>query len=246
MEWPILLAAGLAAGFVSGLFGVGGGIVLTPVLHYVLGYAWADAVALSLLVITVQAPLGIYKHAKRDVVRPRIALPLAAGGLGGVLLGAWLLPQIQVPWLKLTFAALMVFAAWRMVGRIRSRDDAGHGLQAPVLVVLGFAAGVVSRLLGVGGGILTVPVLALLGVPAHLAVGTSLVSVWTNAFFATVLNLLAGIDWTDGVLLAIGALAGVPLGVRAAHALPERGLRRVIAAGLTVAAVYVVVTSGAF
>lgn len=246
MEWPILLAAGLAAGLVSGLFGVGGGIVLTPVLHYILGYAWADAVALSLLVITVQAPLGIYQHARRDAVRPRLALPLATGGLGGVLLGAWLLPRIQVPWLKLAFAALMVFAAWRMVGRIQARRDEGRGLNAPLLLALGFAAGVVSRLLGVGGGILTVPVLALLGVPAHLAVGTSLVSVWTNATFATVLNLIAGIDWTDGVLLAAGALAGVPAGVWAAHALPETGLRRVIAGGLTVAAVYVAVTSGAF
>ncbi len=242
MDWAILLAAGLAAGIVSGLFGVGGGIVMTPILHYLLGHTWADAVALSLFVIAVQAPIGLWRHHKKAAVHWAMAAPLIAGGIVGVALGHWLLPRIDVPWLKVGFAVLMAFAAYRMIAKVQPRDGDGPG--AGILVALGFGAGVVSRLLGVGGGILTVPVLVLAGVPAHIAVGTSLVPVWTNALVASLVNLADGLAWTAGIPLALGAVVGAPAGVWAAHALPEQQLRRVVAVGLALVAVYVAVTSG--
>lgn len=243
MEWAILLAAGLAAGIVSGLLGVGGGIVMTPVLHYVLGHSWSDAVALSLFVIAVQAPIGLWRHHRKGAVRFDMAAPLIGGGILGVALGHWLLPQLDVTWLKVAFAALMLFAAWRMVAKSTPSPD-GNGPSAPLLVVLGFGAGVVSRLLGVGGGILTVPVLVLAGVPAHVAVGTSLVPVWTNALVASIVNLADGLAFLQGLPLAAGALVGAPIGVAAAHKLPENTLRRVVAIGLGGVAVYVAATSG--
>lgn len=208
---------------------------MVPVLHYLLGHPWDQAVALSLFVIMTQSPLGLWRHRVRAAVDLRMGLVLAAGGLVGVYVGILLAPRLGVPFLKAVFALLMVFAAYRMVARVPVRPD-GQRVGAPVLALLGFGAGVVSRLLGIGGGILTVPVLALLGVPAHLAVGTSLLPVFTNAAWATAWNLATGLAWLPAVPLAAGALVGAPLGVRAAHALPERGLRRVIAAGLVVVA----------
>lgn len=233
-----LAAAGLAAGFVSGLMGVGGGIIMTPVLHYLAGYTWPEAVALSLFVIAVQAPVGLWRHHGKGVVKMRMALPLVAGGIGGVALGIWLEPRVGVPALKIFFALLMAFAAYRLVKDGIPRRE-GWRPHTAILIIIGFAAGVVSRLLGVGGGILTVPVLALMGVSPHVAVGSSLVPVWTNAVAASAVNLAQDLPWQQAIPLAIGALAGAPIGVWAAHALDARRLRRVVAGGLVLVALLV-------
>lgn len=240
-SWPLLLAAGLAAGFASGLMGVGGGIVLTPVLHYGLRLPWAEAVATSLLVIALQAPLGVWRHARRGAVDWPAAAALAAGGLLGVFLGDRLLPHLPLSALRLLFAAVMAVAAWRLLARPPEPRTDRH--PAWLLAAVGLGAGVLARLLGVGGGILTVPALGLLGVPVHTAVGSSLVPVFTNAAAASGANLARGLEWGRALVLAAGALPGTVLGVRAAHALPERGLRRVVAGALLLAAVAVAATA---
>lgn len=241
-ELAILAGIGVGAGVASALLGIGGGLVMVPALHYGLAVGWGQATAVSLLAIAVQTPTGVLGHARRGAVDWRIAVPLAVGGLGGVALGDRLEPHVGVPWLKLLFAALMLVAAWRMVAAPVQAH--AHTRDPWILLGLGVAAGVVSQLLGIGGGLLTVPVLALLGVPIHVAVGSSLVPVFTNAAVATGIHVARGVAVAAGLALGAGALAGVPLGVRLAHALPERGLRRVFAAALAVAAVAVAATSG--
>jgi hypothetical protein len=225
-----LLLVGALAGVVSGLLGVGGGIVLTPFLHYVMDQPWSEAVALSLFVIAVQAPIGVWRHARKGHVDWRLGLLLAAGGAGGVWLGAWLLPRLPVPGLKLLFALLMAFAAWRLASPQRGSPIATATM--PAAVAVGFGAGVVSRILGVGGGILTVPSMALLGISVHTAVASSLVAVFSNAALATGANLATGLAWQAGILLAVGAVAGTVLGARIAHSLPAQHLRRVVAGTL--------------
>ncbi len=235
--------AGLAAGAVSGLMGVGGGIVMTPVLHYVLKQPWHEAVALSLFAISLQSPLGLFRHYRKGAVSWRLALPLVLGGAFGVAAGVWLEPRIGVPWLKLGFAAAMVFAAVRLVQRPRT---GGAHLAWPALAFIGVGAGVISRLLGIGGGLVTVPLLALSGVAIHVAVGSSLAPVFTNAAVATLGNVGRDLPWLGGLLMAAFALAGAWVGVEAAHKLPERGLRGLFAGALMILAVYVAATSGAW
>ncbi len=237
MEWLDLLV-GLAAGIISGLLGVGGGIVITPVLHYGVGMDWADAVALSLFVIAVQSPIGVWRHARKGAVDWRLAIPLTLGGAGGVALGHWLLPRTPVTALKVLFAALLAAGAWRM-GR-PAKPHTGHP-QTWQVAVFGVLAGTISRLLGVGGGIVTVPLLGLTGVVVHVAVGTSLVPVFTNAAIASGANLAHGLAWTRGILLAIGAIGGSILGVKIAHALPETGLRKVVSIAMVVAAAAILI-----
>ncbi len=242
--WFILVLAGFIAGFASSLFGVGGGIIMTPVLHYILHWPWHEAVTLSLAVITVQAPIGIWRHHTRKSVSMRLAWPIILGGIVGVLLGIALIPRIGIPWLKITFALLMIFAATRLIHpNVEARLDHPHWI---ILLLLGIGAGLISRLLGIGGGILTVPALALMGVPVHLAVGSSLVPVWTNAAAATILSAIHGIAWTAAIPFIAGAIPGALLGVRAAHALPELQLRRIFSGALLLAALYITATSGAW
>ncbi len=237
-----LLIAGLGAGFVSGLLGVGGGIVMVPVLHYFLGVSFAEATALSLFVIMVQAPIGILRHHQKNAVDWRIGGWLIVGGFPGVVVGIWLQPQIAVPWLKVLFAVVMLWAAYRL---LRKPEAPTHDRRSRmVYVYVGFLAGILSRLLGIGGGILTVPVLVLLGVAPHVAVASSLLPVWTNATVASIWSLIMGLEWQVAIPLSIAALAGAPLGVATAHALPAGKLKLTVATAMVVVAVLIAATSG--
>lgn len=249
MDWPALLgllAAGGLAGVLSSLFGIGGGIVLVPFLHYLLGFGWVEATQLSLVAIMAQSPTGVWQHARRGAVDWRVAIPLAVAGLLGVIVGDALQPRIAVAWLKVLFALLMGLAAVRLALLRPPVAEAARRLGWPGLAALGLFAGVIAKLLGIGGGLVTVPVLTLTGLPVHLAVGSSLVPVFTNAAIASGQAFAQGLDWLPAVPLALGALVGVPFGARLAHALAEQGLRRVFAAGLVLAALYIGLTSGAW
>lgn len=249
VDWPLvlgLLAAGGLAGVLSSLFGIGGGIVLVPVLHYLLGFGWVEATQLSLVAIMVQSPTGVWQHARRGAVAWRVAVPLAVAGALGVVVGDILQPLLAVAWLKVLFAALMALAALRLAIPQAPLAPDARPLGLVGLAMLGLFAGIVAKLLGIGGGLVTVPVLTLTGLPVHLAVGSSLVPVFTNAAIASGQAFARGLDWLPALPLALGALAGVPFGARLAHALKEQGLRRVFAVGLVAAALYIGLTSGAF
>jgi uncharacterized protein len=240
----LLALVGVAAGFLSALFGIGGGIVMVPLLHYGLGVPWHMATAYSLMAIAIMAPWAVYQHGARKAVDWRIGGYLALGGAVGVAAGAWLEPRVPVPGLKLLFAGLMAFAAYRLVARPVGPRVEAHG--TPFLVALGVACGVTAKLLGIGGGLISVPALALTGTAIHVAVGSSLVPVFTNGAAATAIGLAAGLDLWNGVPMAAGGLLGIPLGAAAAHAMPAAGLKRVFAAALVLAAVAIAATSGAW
>lgn len=243
--WAALLGTGLLAGYASTLLGIGGGLVVVPLLHYLLGLDFAEATAVSLVAMAIQTPVGLWTHHRRGAVDWRMGGWLAAGGLGGVLLGGWLQPQMDVAALKLLFAAVLLVAAWRLWAHLREPQT--QPIAWGLLVVLGFGAGVLSRLLGIGGGLVTVPALVLLGATVHAAVGTSLLPVFTNAAVATAWILAAGlVDWRLALPVAAGALATSWLGTRTAHALQAPTLRRTFAMVLAAAAAYVAATSGAF
>lgn len=240
----LLALAGLGAGVLASLFGIGGGIVMVPVLHYGFAFTWAQATAVSLAAIALTAPLSVLAHARRGAVQWALAIPMAVGGLAGVAVGQWLQPRVEVPWLKLLFALLMGLAAWRLVQKPSA--PRWHTKHPVYLLSLGAVAGLISKLLGIGGGLLTVPALALTGTAIHVAVGSSLVPVFTNAAVATAHHVADRIELLAALPLAAGAVLGIPVGARLAHALPDKGLRRVFAGGLIAAGILVAATSGAF
>jgi uncharacterized protein len=240
--WLLLLLVGAAAGILSGLFGIGGGILMTPVLHYVVDRPWAEAVALSLFAIAVQSPLGVYQHARRGSVDWRLGALLAAATLPGVWLGAWLLPRVPVGYLKVAFAAVMAVGAWRMVARLPEPRVRPLRL---VTFTVGVFSGVASRLFGIGGGLVTVPVLVMAGTAPHLAVGSSLVAVFVAAAVATG-GTLHHLHPSSGILLGIGALLGVTSGVGLAHRMNAQHLKGWFAGALVLAAFYIALTSGAW
>ncbi|MES2153972.1 MAG: sulfite exporter TauE/SafE family protein [bacterium] len=237
-----LVALGAGAGFLSTLFGIGGGVVIVPVLVYGLGVDFHVATATSLAAMLAHPPLGVYQHARRGAVDWRLAGLLVAGGAVGVPAGIVIEGHVGTSWLKFLFALIMVGAAWRLVAKPPRVHEEPH--PALGVVALGVVAGAASRLFGIGGGLVSVPMLAFLGTRMHAAVGSSLVAVFTNAALASAVSLSKGLDWHPAVPIALGAVCAATFGTRAAHGLRAQPLARLFAAALTLAAIYVAATSG--
>ncbi len=223
--WVRAAGVGVAAGLLSGLFGVGGGIIMVPLLVVWFALDQRRASATSLLAIVPIALASTLGYAVNGNVDVRAGLLLLLGGITGGQLGAWLLPRTPIPTLQLWFGILSIATAVRMV----MADPAGGGfasgaLEAVLLVLVGVAAGVLAGLLGVGGGIIMVPGLVLVaGEDPDTARGTSLLVVIGTAITATVTN--ARNDLVEMRLGVVAGLAGAPAGLAGAAIgqwLPQR------------------------
>ncbi len=241
------LIGALAVGLSLGLLGSGGSILTVPVLHYLLGQPEKLAIAGSLLVVGSIAAAACLPHARsRQVDWPSVlwfGLPGMAGAWVGASLATWVPGPVQLA----TFAGVMLLAAWRMLrgGILQRRDRIAPRIS---VVAGGTGVGLLSGLVGVGGGFLIVPALVLLaGVPMGRAVGTSLAVIALNSFagFARYLPVLEAEelepDWTILVLIAaigvVGSLAGHRLGRR----LPQAALRRIFGAFLFAMSLFITI-----
>lgn len=210
----MLVLVGLAAGIVSGMFGVGGGIVVVPALVLATGLGFRDAVAASLLFMVFTAPLGAYRYWRNDRLDVRTGLVLAASGAAGVLAAALVGPWLTDRTLLLGFAAVLVLASRNLVyGRLPERHVRSTGL----ILAVGVGSGFVAKLFGIGGGIVIVPALVFTGFGVHAAIGTSLFVVSANGLLSSLVNLLRPGAWALWAIpIAVGALAGVQVGARQA------------------------------
>lgn len=188
-----LVAVGVAAGFLSGLFGVGGGVLLVPGLVLVLGMGQRLAHGTSLAAIVPIALAGVAGYALAGEVDWAAALFLALGAAGlGAPVGTHLLHVLPTRVLSVVFAVLLVATAVRLLAG--EGDATGRGdltvATALGLVAVGVLAGTLSGLLGVGGGVITIPALVLLlGVPAAVAKGSSLAVIIPTAVEGTRRNV---------------------------------------------------------
>lgn len=197
---------GAGAGFLSGLFGVGGGILLVPGLVLLLHMEQRRAHGTSLTAIIPIAVAGAAGYAVEGSIDwPAVGL-LSAGAVAGAIVGTLLLGRIPERGLRVLFAVLLVAAAVVLPLEVAREPgvrvlDPGTGV---LLVALGALAGTMGGLLGVGGGIVMVPGLVLLlSVAQAVAKGTSLAVIVPTALVGTWRNLRAG-----NADLAVGALSG--------------------------------------
>ena len=225
------LAGALAIGLSLGLLGSGGSILTVPVLHYLLDQPDKVAIGGSLLVVGVIAAAGCVPYAvRRQVDWSNVAwfgLPGMAWAWVGATASRWVPGSVQLA----VFAAVMLVAAWRMLA---AAPAAAPARTRRVAVVGGGAVvGLLSGLVGVGGGFLIVPALVLLaGVPMAGAVGTSLAVIALNsaAGFARSIGVLqaAGLSLDYAVLGTVAAVGvvGSYAGQRLGRRLPQATLRR--------------------
>ncbi|MBI4756745.1 MAG: sulfite exporter TauE/SafE family protein [Betaproteobacteria bacterium] len=247
----LVILAGAATGIVLGLFGSGGSIIALPALMFLLGIEAKSAIAMSLGIVAVTATLSAWDHWRRGNVDLRVALVFGLFGIVGTFAGAKIGVLTPVAVQLSLFAMVMYAAAWKM---LRPKLAYAGGLPPPgrpaevgwkPIAVHGVGVGVLTGVVGVGGGFLIVPALALLsGLPMKLAIGTSLAIVAAKSYagFFGYLGAVA-IDWsTMGAFTAV-TIAGSFAGTRLAHAFSPETLKRGFGGFLVVVASYILIKS---
>ncbi|MBI5330449.1 MAG: sulfite exporter TauE/SafE family protein [Betaproteobacteria bacterium] len=261
---PFAILAGLATGIVLGLFGSGGSIIALPALLYLLHVEPKSAIAMSLGVVAVTATVTGLDNWRRGLVDVRVALVFGIFGVAGTFAGARLGLLTPVVIQLGLFALVMYAAAWRMLKPTRIAAPAAggvvstgggtlalggcHDFFSPCMghiALHGIGVGVLTGLVGVGGGFLIVPALVLLsGIPMKTAVGTSLVIVAAKSY-AGFLGYMGGvaIDW--GVMGSFTAVtvAGSFLGSHFANRISQAMLKTAFAWFLVVVASYILFKS---
>jgi uncharacterized membrane protein YfcA len=241
VEGLLGILIGLVSGVLSGLFGVGGGIVMTPGLQVVLGAAPIVALATPLPVILPTALTGAYTYGKAGELDRGAAAWMIGPGVLASIVGALLTSFLDTHVLLVITAALLAYQAAGILRGSRERRSRSLEASRAVFVGIGLAAGFVSGLLGIGGGLVIVPMLAgWVGMPLKRALGTSLLAIVALVIPGTITHAALGnIDWALFVVVAIGAVPGARLGATLAIAARERTLRILVGSSLfAVAAAY--------
>ncbi|MGA0010234.1 MAG: sulfite exporter TauE/SafE family protein [Candidatus Nanopelagicales bacterium] len=242
------VGVGAGAGIVSGLFGVGGGIVLVPYLVLVRGWQQKQAQATSLVMVAMAATAGLVQYALADQVVWAAGAAVLVGGLVGALVGSSLVARLQSWILQVAFAGLLIIAALRMVTTsVSDAPGTPPDLDAVVIgayIGSGLAMGILSALFGIGGGILLVPLLVtVFGYDVRLAAGTSLAVMGLIALVGALRQSRQGAThWGAGVLLGLGGIAGGLVGAALAQRVPLVVLTWLFAALLAYTAVRLAMT----
>lgn len=245
------ILAGLATGIVLGVFGSGGSIVTTPALLYLLNVEPKSAIAMSLGIVAITATLAGAQHYRQGNVNVKVTLVFGIFGILGTYAGARLGVFTPVVIQLGIFALVMYAAAWRMLRPARPQhQSAGSAAVAegPVeniryghIAVHGVAVGILTGLVGVGGGFLIVPALVLLsGLGMKQAVGTSLaiVAIKSYAGFAGYAGDVP-IDYAlMGVFTGV-AIAGSFAGTWIGHRVSSGNLKKGFAIFLLLVATYI-------
>jgi len=220
-------------GLALGLIGGGGSILTVPVMVYLFGISPMLATAYSLFIVGVSSLFGVYKNIQLKLINYKVALVFALPSL----ITVFLTRRMLVPWIPDTifsigglvvtkslgimifFAIVMLLAAWSMIRSGNTdidKKDQGISLNIPVIIAEGIVVGVVTGLVGAGGGFLIIPVLVLMvGLSMKEAVGTSLLIIAVKSLIGFMGDLGASqeIDWMFlGVFTSL-AVIGIILGV---------------------------------
>ncbi|EMQ99283.1 sulfite exporter TauE/SafE family protein [Paeniglutamicibacter gangotriensis] len=226
----LTLLLSVLIGLSLGLLGGGGSILTVPILTYVAGMSPKEAIAASLFVVGVTSAVSAVDHARNKRVRWRTGLVFGAAGMAGAFGGGLLGGHLPGTVLMIAFALMMIATSLAMIRgrRNSSRAPLPGDLPVPKVILEGLVVGLVTGLVGAGGGFLVVPALALLGgLSMPVAVGTSLVVIAMKSFaglggYLTVVSL----DWALVGGVTAAAILGSFIGARLAGRIPESSLRK--------------------
>ncbi|PCD04011.1 permease [Sphingomonas spermidinifaciens] len=262
----VIVALGFGVGWLSGMFGVGGGFLTTPLLIFY-GIPPTVAAASAASQVTGASVSGVFAHARRKGVDYQMGGVMVAGGVVGSLVGAWLFEVLRARGLIDTVISILYVVMLGSVGGLMLRESLGavragrrgepvraarrrhHPLVAALPLrwrfyrsglyisplaplALGLVTGVLTMLLGVGGGFFMVPAMIyLLGMGTAVVVGTSLFQILFTTAAATMVHATTtrAVDIVLAVLLLIGSVAGAQLGTRFAARLKPEQLRLALA-----------------
>ena len=240
----------LLIGISLGLLGSGGSILTVPILVYLVGEPEKVAIAESLGIVATISLVGAIPYARRKEVDWKsvfyFGIPGMAGTYGGAALSVFLTGSMQL----MIFATVMLLAAVMMIRKPKELQVKDK--QAPIwlLITEGLVVGVITGLVGVGGGFLIIPALVLLGgLSMRIAVGTSLFIIAAKSLlgFYKYIDVLAkedlGVNWNLLVVFTLIGIVGSFLGGKASQFIPQQKLKRGFGYFLIVMGVYILYTN---
>lgn len=209
----LFILVGSLAGFLAGLLGIGGGVILVPL------FLWAFKVAgfppdlivhsafgTSLAIIFPTAISSTFAHRKRGNVEWHQVMYLAAGSILGASTGAWLAAGLPGYVLKALFGLMQIGVGLKMfLFHPHLPPEEGGDIPVFKLTAVGFIGGGFSAFFGIGGGVVAVPLMVIaLRLPIHLAVGNSAALIVVSSFFAAISYVLLGWGQTDAIAFSFG------------------------------------------
>jgi uncharacterized membrane protein YfcA len=234
----------LGAGVVLGLLGGGGSVLTVPILVYVVGLQPRPAMATSLVVVGVTAVVALVPHARAGRVRLRAGLLFGAAGLAGALAGGQVARVMSGSALMLLLSGVMLAMATALLRPRAAGEGSGPEVSGArrtgLSLASGLGVGVLTGLLGTGGGFMVVPALSLLGgFSMAEAVGTSLLVIALNSASGLVGALASGAEVQPGLAagMAAASSAGSLLGARLGRGWSAAALKQAFAGLLVVLAV---------
>lgn len=269
-----LLAVGGVAGLTAGLFGIGGGAVMVPALYFAFSELGVPeeivmhcAVATSAAVIILNAARSTRSHYEKGAVDKSLVWPFPKIwqnyglwiGVGSFAAAIWIAPRLSSEMLTRIFAAIALLVSLQFIFGKPSFVLRSSVPRGPAPIIAGGGVGVLSSLMGIGGGSLSVPLLTLCGVPIHRAIGTAAAFGLFIAVPATLGFILSGwgiasrpfgsLGYVNGLGFALITLAAwpmVPFGAKLAHRMDAKLLRRIFGICLALVAINMARKTGLF
>ncbi|GAB1824972.1 sulfite exporter TauE/SafE family protein [uncultured Turicimonas sp.] len=255
----LLAALGCCTGFLAGLLGIGGGMIMTPFLIMLIPASLIPqdhivhvAIATSLATITFTSLSSVRAHHKRGAVLWNVVASVAPGILLGALLGAQIASLLSTFWISLIFSCFVGFSAFKMF--MNKRPKADRELPGNIgRIFVGTIIGILSALVGAGGGFISVPWMIWCNVKMHNAVATSAALGFPIALFGTMGYIISGWNvqglpqWPVDIgyicipalfALAIPSVLFAPLGAKVAHSIDVKPLKKCFACLLCCLCVY--------
>lgn len=253
--WLLYLLTGIVAGIFAGLFGLGGGVIVVPILTFLFTaqhmpetHILHMALGTSLASIMFTSLSSMRAHNKRGAVEWLIALRIAPGILIGAFAGSWLASQISTRHLKIFFVIFLFYVAFRIVRNVTPEIKKPY--TSGGIFGIGALIGAISSLVGIGGGTMSVPFLLRCNASMHSAIGTSSAIGFPIALAGAAGYAINGANITGMPVHTLGfiylpallfvSLASVttaPLGAKLAHKLPVPRLKIIFAALLLIMAI---------
>jgi len=264
IEFLIFIGIGCIVGFLAGLFGVGGGFVMVPILFFSYELSGVSpsvlthiAIGTSLLVVVFSGTTSAYQHRKQNNVNWRGVFIIGFSSALTAFATARVAAALSGKHLQIAFALIVLMAALRMLTESASKAQEKLELSSQPssygLIGVGLVAGIVSALAGIGGGVVTVPMMyQILKMPLKLAIGTSSAAIVITALFSVAGYVVNGmgnadlpewslgfVDLQRGVALAIGTILLARVGAYVSFKTHPYRLRRLFALFVILIAIYI-------
>jgi len=210
-----LIIAGIFIGTMAGFFGIGGGMLLVPLL-LALGLDIKEAIGISIVQMVFSSVFGSYLNYKKGSLIVGEGLFVGFGGFIGGYIGGHVTHMVPDAVLQILFLALLIFALFRLFySKSHDDDTLSTSLNKGVLFTIGLVIGIFSITLGIGGSIILTPILVgVLHYPIKKAVSAGLFFVVFSSIAGLISRLTTGtVDLHDGLVVAFASLAGVALGI---------------------------------